>query len=488
MMNNAFRSSESSPGSVKITYSGRHKVSQIVHQILNLLTHVSRAEETGEYYKLADFQEEEESEEEPPPSNGKSKPKSPILRIPPMKSAAKKTPPKIDVVLPGPPPKRDSAGPSLTEKTPITKGKKSAHSRGSSLASNNMESPKEYIPTSVVTGTLSSARFSPIPGRTQTPESMADDRSSIGDTPRNPRVRKTEAERMQFLQNEPLTGAVEPHRVFCTGCNKWVPLNPKLRYVMRLWVDHRKQCGKQAPPIENTQSVSPTKEIEEEEDTATSPGARKKRSSEHERQTALENDSFLGEVRPHEVYCKGCQGWIKLSGNTRFALWNWRVHRDRCPGVVRATAAERNAKLADDVMVESYTDREVVCKACRATIAFDEEDDNTLANWDEHKTSCPNRQASATFDPGPSRARVASIEAQDSSTRSNPTADIPIVKSEETTSPASLKRAREDDDEDEERLVRPRTQAYRPRDGNGPGFLDWLVSPIRNFIRGFAME
>ena len=32
--------------------------------------------------------------------------------------------------------------------------------------------------------------------------------------------------------------------MFCKACNTWVDLNPKLRYIMKLWNEHRKQCDK----------------------------------------------------------------------------------------------------------------------------------------------------------------------------------------------------------------------------------------------------
>ena len=62
---------------------------------------------------------------------------------------------------------------------------------------------------------------------------------------RGTRARKTEAERIEFLQNDPLTGDVEPHRVFCKECDEWVDLAPKRKYVMANWNAHRKQKHKQ---------------------------------------------------------------------------------------------------------------------------------------------------------------------------------------------------------------------------------------------------
>ena len=69
----------------------------------------------------------------------------------------------------------------------------------------------------------------------------ADDASSVGDPMR--RARKSEAERRQYLEDDPNSGEVEPHRVFCKACDNWVELNPKLKFIMKLWNEHRKQCS-----------------------------------------------------------------------------------------------------------------------------------------------------------------------------------------------------------------------------------------------------
>lgn len=48
------------------------------------------------------------------------------------------------------------------------------------------------------------------------------------------------------------------------------------------------------------------------------------------------------------------------------------------------------------------------------------------------------------------------------------------------------KRTREDsEDDNDERRVRPRTETYESPQGDAPGLLDWLLLPIRTFVRGF---
>lgn len=82
--------------------------------------------------------------------------------------------------------------------------------------------------------------------RAHSPDSVADDQSVCGESSRSgTRARKTEAERIEFLQNDPLTGDVEAHRVFCKECDEWVDLAPKRKYVMQNWNVHRKQKHKQ---------------------------------------------------------------------------------------------------------------------------------------------------------------------------------------------------------------------------------------------------
>ncbi|EED77209.1 predicted protein, partial [Postia placenta Mad-698-R] len=66
--------------------------------------------------------------------------------------------------------------------------------------------------------------------RTQTSDSLGDDGASVAESSKK---RKTEAERIKFLQDDFLSGEVEPYRMFCNGCQTWVDLNPKLKYVMQ---------------------------------------------------------------------------------------------------------------------------------------------------------------------------------------------------------------------------------------------------------------
>src|SRR5277367_4067881 len=80
-----------------------------------------------------------------------------------------------------------------------------------------------------------------------TPE---DDSSSCAEsTAETPKVRRTEAERIQIFMGDPKCGGVEPYRVYCTPCNKWLSLgrNP---YGVSHWYRHCERCHQQAPKSE----------------------------------------------------------------------------------------------------------------------------------------------------------------------------------------------------------------------------------------------
>lgn len=70
----------------------------------------------------------------------------------------------------------------------------------------------------------------------------ADEGSVAGEPKGRYASRKNEAERRQFLEEDPNSGEVEPHRAFCKACNEWIDLNPSRRYIMKNWVEHRRSC------------------------------------------------------------------------------------------------------------------------------------------------------------------------------------------------------------------------------------------------------
>lgn len=70
-----------------------------------------------------------------------------------------------------------------------------------------------------------------------------DDNVSIADsTISNGRVRRNEAERIQYFENQPECGKMEPHQVQCLRCDKSVNLGRKQTYTVRPWEIHRATC------------------------------------------------------------------------------------------------------------------------------------------------------------------------------------------------------------------------------------------------------
>jgi hypothetical protein len=75
-----------------------------------------------------------------------------------------------------------------------------------------------------------------------------DDNASITDSVMSVgvvKIRRTETERIEYFRNQPECGTLEPHRAFCTRCNKFVNLGRKQTYAVRPWETHRSKCDQQ---------------------------------------------------------------------------------------------------------------------------------------------------------------------------------------------------------------------------------------------------
>lgn len=56
-------------------------------------------------------------------------------------------------------------------------------------------------------------------------------------------IKRTEAQRIQFLKDHPHVGEFEPHRAFCTRCDKWVMLSGVQQYPLSRWNAHDERCS-----------------------------------------------------------------------------------------------------------------------------------------------------------------------------------------------------------------------------------------------------
>jgi len=364
--------------------------------------------------------------------------------------------------LPGPSPSRTGHVPQDTPasgKKPASKAKGTPHSRASSVASNVQDAPDDLPQTPSTTSkprsSLGAKKSLSHIERTQTPDSTAEDRSSVGESSKTPgRARKSEAERMEFLQNDSHSGEVEPHRVFCTACQTWVELNPKRRYVMQKWVLHRKSCGKQRGLSERPELSDLKSEAEVEEDDSASVAS-------PEKAVAEATPPSKSQERP----------------SNRIAM------------------AQRKLQLVNDPQVKRFNEHSAECAICRTEVSLKGSVEYDLTCWQEHKTTCvkstprpiPSPERSAL--PPPSIVVTTPAPAVESLPEKPPpsvaSTDVTVVGSEPSPVRVGEKRPREEDEEeDQPRLNRPRTELYEVPEGDSPGFLDWVALPFRSFVRG----
>jgi hypothetical protein len=78
---------------------------------------------------------------------------------------------------------------------------------------------------------------------------MEDSVSVVESSPGSTKVRRTETERIHLFETDANCGEMEPHRVHCTCCDKWVNLGKQQTYALRPWEKHRIRCDqKQLEP------------------------------------------------------------------------------------------------------------------------------------------------------------------------------------------------------------------------------------------------
>ena len=74
-----------------------------------------------------------------------------------------------------------------------------------------------------------------------------DDNVSVADSSISVRVRRNEAERVEYFENQPECGKMEPHHVQCLRCGMSVNLGRKQTYAVRPWEIHRARCDQKQP-------------------------------------------------------------------------------------------------------------------------------------------------------------------------------------------------------------------------------------------------
>ncbi|KAM5536629.1 hypothetical protein V8D89_009724 [Ganoderma adspersum] len=421
-------------------------------------------------------------------SEGEPATESPQKATRPETRMSTRTPKKVDVHLPGPSPKRDTD--ASAKKPASVRGKRGTHSRAGSVASLAREDTLVDVSPSKPQSAKPRSQIK----RTDTLED--DEESSAGGTFGTGRysARKGEAERRQFLEDDPNSGEIEPHRIYCKACSEWVDLNPKLKFIMKLWIEHRKRCQ----GIDLVESPTKEKEkasTEPEEDNASvaeqsvlesaSIGIKRVK-KEEDRKAIIEADPLSGEVKTDTAFCKGCQSWVKLSTVTTYSLHHWRNHSNKCNSGVpssRVATAQRKLSLVNDSQVKIFTTQSVDCKLCNSTVELEGKADYDTTKWEEHKATCTSGLSNGVV------AKVAAVETPAPSLSRPPpsvtdTEETAVATDVPSTPQKRTKRSREEEDAPE-RSVRARDTSYEPPQGENPGFVGWIADSIKSFFRSF---
>jgi len=326
-----------------------------------------------------------------------------------------------------------------------------------------------------------------------------DDNLSVANSAVNAgRLRRNEAERIQYFENESECGKMEPHQVHCLRCNKPVNLGRKQTYAVRPWEIHRARCD-QRPALVVFTGTDTKMESESTSEPTVPSGPRPasqptpaRRPSEQERKGFLESDSQIEKVEKHSVLCRKCQIWVDLGQNSSYATSHWVKHKLRCSTPVpssRVTAAKRSLVLVNDAQAKSFDPKSVECALCCTEIKLEGEGDFNLVKWNEHKLSCIKSVKSA---PILKNDRVNSVPFPGQPCRpplsSASTEDTLIVDASRPEK--GLKRTREDPDhlphEEMPKLIRQRTDLYLPPTMEPPNsILGWFMMPVHSFVRGF---
>jgi len=418
------------------------------------------------------------------------------MASPDSELSASKGPKKVEISLPGPSPNRPrhDENKSIIVKEP-SKAKKATHIRSvSSISSMNRIAELSENPSPTSKKPLS----------TRKPQSKAksvtaedDDNVSVADSSISVRVRRNEAERVEYFQNQPECGKMEPHHVQCLRCGMSVNLGRKQTYAVRPWEIHRARCD-QKPP-QTIEASSTTEKMVTEGAASVTPsvavpsvpeGYTAKRQTEAERKAYLESDKQVEIVEEGRVRCRKCQTWIILSDKQTYSTGKWVKHKAGCSDIVpsnRVAAAKRKLLVVNDPQAKSFDARRIQCAFCSANVALQGEGDYNLTNWDEHKAQCteslPGARSgsinSVTFPPQFSRTPPSPVSTENT---------LIAPDSVPSGSSQSLKRNREEPEatiEDTERpAVRPRTESYVPSEEVASPF-GLLLLPFKSFARGF---
>ncbi|KAJ6498316.1 hypothetical protein DFH09DRAFT_1204132 [Mycena vulgaris] len=434
------------------------------------ITYLSRSKRNKKAPAETDNPSESESEEETT-MDAKSPSKASRKETAPSAPASPgKAPRKVEVHLPGPSPRTAKA--EGANASPSAKKAKSLHSRSMSSISS-----MKRIADDATDSPLKKPPFGVNRKRFTTPDTV-DDNASVAESSMGGKMRRTEAERIEYFNNQPDCSDIEPHSVTCTRCNKVVNLGRKQTYTVKPWEAHRKRCDQKV----STGSVFDDAASDIRSEVAASDVGGVKRTTEAERKAILDSDKRAETVQVDQVLCRKCQKWIRLSTRTAYSLANWKAHQAKCADVVissRVAMAQRKIRLVNDSQAKTSGPRHVECRICGTNVALAGEWDYTLTSWELHKQTCPGPSSSGK----PAKTPRAP--------RSSASTEATVVAGDaEAASSRGTKRRLEDpelevEDPDARAPNRARKETYEPVQKEPPSLLGWFLLPFKAFMHGF---
>ncbi|KAG6856560.1 hypothetical protein H0H87_003242 [Tephrocybe sp. NHM501043] len=369
-----------------------------------------------------------------------------------------------------------------------TTGKPAATAKKPSSIVSGRRSPSQSVYPSILMKGLSETYF--LCRRAGSPDIDVDDSLSIADsTISTGRVRRIEAQRVEYFKNEPLCGALTKDSAECKRCGKAVRLGNRTTYRIRPWEMHRAKCDQTSVPTNDdvNDDIEKTKQ---------------RAKTVEQRIAILSADPAVSSLKPHEVLCRNCGTWVRLSTNVPYKIANWKAHTLSCHALTmqqpsdRVASATRKLRLLNDSQVKSFTDTAIVCDHCDSTITANgdtHKGEHGLIAWEEHKILCTRPQIIS-----PKIRKTAILIATPPSTvpqrpphssASVASTDATLIASD-TKQTAGTKRLREDEENsdgssdslDARPAIRVRIEA--PSDESASA-ASWLALPFQAFIRGF---
>jgi hypothetical protein len=138
-------------------------------------------------------------------------------------------------------------------------------------------------------------------------------------------VRRTEPERLAFLESDPNAESIEADKVMCKVCHKSVKLSAKRSYALGNWQAHQRRCSGAMCVIFNTPPTEPCTD-------SFITHRPSSRVATAERKLKLVNDPQALSSNPRSVECSSCREYISLGREGDYDLTTWNEHKMHCPG------------------------------------------------------------------------------------------------------------------------------------------------------------